>query len=179
MAWHRPILDIGGPLGDVDHPGDPSWPAGLTNTTLGLALAAPAPQRSSQILAELAPGLDEQRLIDRLVRHPHLRPVRELRDESGRDLLRRPTVPQAIDNELAKLTINSELAYLATASQFLGTAIRSPTPIVVSPPITADLSRNRGGRSAQLATNHRKRIATLKPSANLFALSQRQHPVRS
>lgn len=88
-------------------------------------------------------------------------------------------MPQAIDNELAKLTINSELAYLATASQFLGTAIRSPTPIVVSPPITADFSRNRGGRSAQLATNHRKRIATLKPSANLFALSQRQHPVRS
>ena len=48
------------------------------------------PQIAGQFLAQRAAGLHEQRQIDRLVRHAHLRIVRELFHQPTRDLLRRP-----------------------------------------------------------------------------------------
>src|SRR6516162_4777957 len=47
-------------------------------------------QIASQLLAQRAAGLHEQRLIDRLVRHAHLRIIGELAHQPTRDLLRRP-----------------------------------------------------------------------------------------
>lgn len=75
MARHRAVVDLGGPLGDVDHPRDPS-PA--IDAAALLAGGAPRAKASGQLTALLAPALDEQRLVDRLVAHPHLRVVREL-----------------------------------------------------------------------------------------------------
>ena len=60
----------------------------------GLALARPAgaprAQRDlpGQLRAQMPPRLHIDRLVDRLVTHPHLRPVGELFFESGGDLLR-------------------------------------------------------------------------------------------
>ena len=73
VTGNGPIGDLGGPLGDHHHVGDLSAPMLPT-----LALA-PGPTRS-QIMAQLAlqfaPARDEERLIDRLVAHSHLRVVR-------------------------------------------------------------------------------------------------------
>ena len=78
MAGHGAVVGFGGTLRDRDHARDPAW-SDTVRIAAWLAFGAPAAQIGRQVLAELASGLDEQRLIDRFVRHPHLRPVRELR----------------------------------------------------------------------------------------------------
>ena len=57
------------------------------------ARPAPGPaaaQVAGQLLAQRPAGLHEQRQVDRLVRHPHLRVVGIARRQPTRDLLRRP-----------------------------------------------------------------------------------------
>src|SRR5438552_12387804 len=70
------IGDLGGPFGDHHHVADPT----LTDTTFRIGLGATHRPTSSQarmqLLAERSAALHEQRLIDGLVRHAHLRVVR-------------------------------------------------------------------------------------------------------
>ena len=70
VAGHGPVVGLGGPFGDVDHPHDlrprrrhpASWSASGT----------PCTQARGEFFAQLTFGLDEDRLVDRLMRHPPL-----------------------------------------------------------------------------------------------------------
>ena len=84
MAGHRPVVGFGGPFGDHHHVRDL---AASFDAALGAALGSPGAQTAVQLAAQLAAALHEQRLVDRLVGHPHLRPVRELEAKHRRDLL--------------------------------------------------------------------------------------------
>src|SRR5262245_2949182 len=64
VSRHGPISDLGGPLGDVHHAGDL---AGADGSTLRPPPGATRPQARSEFFAQLALGLDIDRLIDRLV----------------------------------------------------------------------------------------------------------------
>ena len=74
MSGHGPVVGLGGALGNVDraaqlaltvHHRQPSWSA-----------VRPArPQELGELFAKRATGLDEQREVDGLVRHAHLRLV--------------------------------------------------------------------------------------------------------
>ena len=89
MAGHRAVLGLGGPFADVDRP------AQLALTVHHRVARRPTgrvarSQIASQFLAQRAAGLHEQRQIDRLVRHAHLRIVGIRLHQPTRDLLRRP-----------------------------------------------------------------------------------------
>ena len=73
VPGHRPVVGLGGPFGDVDAcraagPDRCSW-----STPRGRRVACPRRRYVGQFLAQRAAGLHEQRQVDRLVRHLHLR----------------------------------------------------------------------------------------------------------
>jgi hypothetical protein len=96
MPGHRPVGGLGRAGGDVQpQPG----PVGTHRPTGGRARSAGRPTGAQRHLpGQLGPqvpaGLQVDRLVDRLVRHPHLRPVGELDTKPGGDLLRGPPSPQ-------------------------------------------------------------------------------------
>ena len=92
VPGHRPVFDLGGPLADHDHARDPAPCA--HGCGVGRRMARPVRRQRSQLPAQRAAALHIQRLVDRLVRHPHLRMVRELGFQPGADLLRGPVLPQ-------------------------------------------------------------------------------------
>ena len=65
MAGNGPVLDLGGPLGDVDHP-EILRCAGLS-PAVGAAPGSTRTQACRQLFAQLAFGLHEDGLVDRLV----------------------------------------------------------------------------------------------------------------
>jgi hypothetical protein len=75
VARYGTISDCGGAFGDVDHAGDP---APSFDAAALLADGSSRPQTSGQLTLQLAPSLHEQRLVDRLVAHPHLRVIGEV-----------------------------------------------------------------------------------------------------
>ena len=72
-----------------------SCPTRPPGTAVRVGDVADGPSAGRQQLApQCAPALDVQRLIDRLVRHPHLRIGRMIVAQPGRDLLGRPALAQ-------------------------------------------------------------------------------------
>ena len=76
----------------ITMPGD--LPAPLAVLAPRPAQRPPGPQARRQLPAQRPAALHVERLVDRLVRHPHLRIVRELPPQPSRDLLRRPVLLQ-------------------------------------------------------------------------------------
>src|SRR5664279_5075692 len=72
VARNGTIVCFGRPLGDHDHPRQA--PA-LLRPALAAAGGASGTQTAGELPAQLAAALDEERLVDRLVAHPHLRVV--------------------------------------------------------------------------------------------------------
>ena len=102
MPGHRPVGGLGGPVADHHHvlelPGagmpGPPWPA-----------HRPArPQAGGQLPAQSAPALHIQRLVDRLVGHPHLALVGEPRGQGVADLPRRPLLAFSQSSTCARST---------------------------------------------------------------------------
>jgi hypothetical protein len=77
MAWYGPIFDVRWAFTDVEHRWDVTL-AGAIRLTSGSAGAVSQPQIAGQFLAEGSTGLHEQRRVDRLARHAHLRIIRKL-----------------------------------------------------------------------------------------------------
>src|SRR5215213_4416993 len=74
MSWDRPVICLGGALGDVEDPRPATTAIGQPGA-LRTPDHPPGPQMSGQLPASCASGLDEQGAVDRLVRHLHLQVV--------------------------------------------------------------------------------------------------------
>jgi len=86
MAGNCPVVDLGRALGDRHHVGE-----NASRPHMRRAAAHPArAQATGQLAAQLTTALDEERLVDRLVAHPHHRIVWELEAQAAGDLLGRP-----------------------------------------------------------------------------------------
>jgi hypothetical protein len=81
------VVCLGGAFGDHHHVGDPAAP--LVVFAVWFPDRSAGAQMLRQLLFQAAAGLDIERLVDRLVGHPHLRIVREVEHQSPGDLLRR------------------------------------------------------------------------------------------
>src|SRR5512139_1128485 len=89
MPRHSPVLDFSGPLADHHLLGD--MPARLApRPSAWHPQGASGPQTRHQFTLERTATLDEQRLIDRLVRDPHAFIIREIQREAIGDLLGAP-----------------------------------------------------------------------------------------
>ena len=89
---------------------------------LGFAAGPAGAQRLVDLLGQLALGPDVEGLVDRLVRHPHLRIVREVPFQPSRDLLGTVPLGQAFH----------DLGEQSTARHQLGRPA-GPTPVLVDP----------------------------------------------
>src|SRR5215831_21170709 len=69
MTGHRPIFCLGWPLSDRHRPGDPAMVGGLLRVMARAAHPASTPEVLQQLFLQSPTGLDEQRAVDRLVRH--------------------------------------------------------------------------------------------------------------
>jgi hypothetical protein len=84
MAGDRAIGDLGRPLADHDHVDDS--PVGLGSGPRP-PLGPPGPQAAAQLASQFASPLNEQGLVDRLVRHMHHRITRIHPAQPASDLL--------------------------------------------------------------------------------------------
>ena len=86
VAGHRTVLDLCGPVADHQHRvGEPV--SALIGGTVRFASRAPRPKHLCHFAFESTAGLEVQRLVDRFVAHPHAFIVREILDQTMRDLL--------------------------------------------------------------------------------------------
>ena len=145
VAGNGAVGDLGGALGDRHHVGDSAL-AGRA-APAACVCRAPRPQVAGQVLAEPAPGLHVERLVDRLVGDAHLRIVGIIELQSGRNLLRRePPLKHPGDRRRSRGTAPASkvLARRPHAGAVVGP--RCPVASCVPPP--ADLAADRRRRSA-------------------------------
>ena len=93
MPWHGAVRGLRRAVADQDHVPQPASTR-MLRALVRASLRAPGPQAGRQLLAQRPAGLNEERPVDRLVRHAHLQVVRIVADEARRDLLRRPVLQQ-------------------------------------------------------------------------------------
>ncbi len=115
VTGHGTVVDLGGPLAYGDGADDlaPSVPVGAVRSW-----AASDPARAEmggELFGQHPSGLHEQRQIDRLVRHPHLRIIGERPAEPACDLLGRPVQCELAGHELAQPPVGGEPAHLRSA----------------------------------------------------------------
>jgi hypothetical protein len=181
VPGHRPVLDLGRPLTDHDHVRDPA--AALIGAAFRAPDRPPGPQTRGQLPAQRPTGLDIQRLVDRLVRHVHLRPVSELGSQRGRDLLRRPAITQHRLHPLTQLCVDHQLGRLRSPRVVLSAPLRPRGPVVqpgvMRAPVPGDLAGDRRAMSAQPTGDHRRAQASGKPERDLLTLGEGQEPPRA
>src|SRR6266545_6480611 len=122
------VLDLGRPLADVDHVGNPA--AALVGFPPRLAQRPTCTKMNRELTAERASALNVDRLIDGLVRHPHLRVVGELAAQFNSDLARAQSLHQFGLHETAQLEIAAQLGRLRSTGIELGSALGVAGPIV-------------------------------------------------
>src|SRR3954447_15995093 len=99
-------------------------------------------QIAGQFLPQRTPGLHEQREVDRLVRHAHLRLVGELLHQPTRDLLRRPTHLELRLDDRSEPTTHRELGWLRSPSSTYRVPLRSTGSIAAHAAVTRDFPRD-------------------------------------
>src|SRR3712207_223269 len=135
MTRHRAVLDLGRTVADEDHVLDPGLP--LLSAAVRLAERTAGAQTLRQLTPQGAAALDVDRLVDRLVRHPHLRLIRELLAEPPSDLLgavlavesglHLPTQPR-VDGDLRRPTTGPSPRIGSDLSDMRGVGPRHPPP---------------------------------------------------
>ena len=85
IALHRPVIGLGGALGDADGVPEAAL-AVLGGQCLRAAPGAAGAQAAGQLRAQRAPGLHEQRQVEGLAGHAHLRIIAIARRQPARDL---------------------------------------------------------------------------------------------
>lgn len=174
VARHGPVLCLGGSLADVDHRSDLA-----AASVIGTAASRPAgglapPQVTGELFAQRAAGLHEQRQVDRLVRHLHLRTVGKGLRQPTRDLLGRPAQLQLGLHQCAQLRVHRQLRWLRSTSSLQRGSVSNDRPVAASTTVAGDLSRHRRRRPPQASRNGSQRLARSDPSGDLLALSQAQ-----
>jgi hypothetical protein len=84
VPGHGPIGDRRRSLADVDHVAQPS--ATFIRTAMRLAQGPPGPQAGMQLATQIPFALNVNRLIDHIVRHPHLRIIGKVQPQPASDL---------------------------------------------------------------------------------------------
>ena len=141
----------------------------------GRRWAASATQAARQLTAELAPTLDEQRLVNRLVAHLHHRIIRELETQSRRDLLRTPQLLEPrrdLDYEPRMF----QLRPLRPSNGLSSSTVCPPGPVVGDSAIGRDLPGDSRGSPAELASDRRHRLAARQAHQDVLGSSALSRP---
>lgn len=142
VAGDGPVVGLGGAFADQDHVADlrPRRPPRLAPVPTDRAAGA---EVFVQVSAQVPAALDEQGLVDRLVRHVHLRPVRERPGQVITDLLRGP-VPHQPQLDLQRKLDPVKLPGLRAPRSNTALLLRRVRPVVpASCSVPAELATDR------------------------------------
>src|SRR5664279_629945 len=160
------------PLADVHHA--PDLPLTARGTRPVDTLGPSLPQRQLQLGPQLTAGLQVQRLIDRLVGHPHLRIVGMSHHEPGTDLLRRPFPCQPTVHLVMQPPGRHELVFPGSRPLRITTILRTNNPIRIRTTIPLDLLRNRRVMTTREPPDITRRIPLRDTSGNQLPLLNNQ-----
>jgi len=116
---------------------------------LGPADGTGPSQTQQQLALRRTARLDEQGLVDRLVRHPAGVILRTAELLPASDLLGRPVLAELARDELAQRWVQSELAPLRASGVIPRSPVSLSSAISASPAMTRYLATDRRGRPAQ------------------------------
>ncbi len=173
MAGHRAIGGLGRALRDVDHVGDAVL--ALAGLAARLAQRPAGAQTPRQLAAQRAARLHVQRLVDRLGRHPHLRPVGELDPQPTGDLLGRVATREILLDLRPQRQVDLKLRRLGAARAPVGRRVRAGGPVAAAAiGVAPQLARDRRGRPAEAPRYAADRLAARSRERDLLALCKRQ-----
>ena len=144
----------------------------------GPSLRATGAQTAGQFAAQLAAALHVQRLVDRLVRHPHLRIVGKLDAQPPGDLLRATTTARDPRPPAAQRRVRRQLRHLRPPSPRHRPAVRSDRPIAAPAAVRGDLPDTVDAARPKPPADRRERQPGCKPDPDLDPFLERQ-PDRS
>src|SRR4030095_3030430 len=140
---------------------------------------AMSPQVLSQLFLKRPAGLDEQRAVDRLVRHPKRLIFGVGTVQPPGDLLRRPVVPQLPVHDAAQVRVCGELTRLGAQRSTPGLSIRGFRSVWTRATVASHFTTDRRGCPTEAAADLAKRVTVHQAAGNLLALRQRQRPSRT
>src|SRR5689334_17250562 len=125
-----------------------------------------------QLFFQSSAALDEQRAVNRFVRHPHtVIGGKGLGKPSG-NLLWRPVPAQLAGHQLPQSSVPRQLACLGTSGFTPGALIGFERPITTSAAMTAHFPTDARSRSPQLRCNLTQRAARTQPPRDLLPLGE-------
>src|SRR5690606_29007085 len=147
--------------------------------TLGRAVLMPPDwPLGAQVLLQLAfqhpARLDEQRLVDGLVRDPHARTHRVTLGEVTRDLLRRPVVGQLARHANAQLLVLGQQARAPPARAAPGSVVGIYRTIMPHTLVAFHLTTDARRRPLELTGDLPQGFTARQPPGDLLPLNQRQ-----
>src|SRR5690348_10309101 len=150
MPWNGTILGLRGTFPDRDHVTDLTSPWPRIGVMAAATQGAAAAKVRSKLFFQHSARLDEQALVDRLVRHSHTLIVAELPCKPAGDLLRRPLQLQLLCNQCSQAWMSGQMALLWPHRSIPGALISDLSS--VAPPLRAvarNLAADRRRRSAK------------------------------
>ena len=139
------------------------------------ALDAAGAQTPGQFATQLTAALDEERLIDGLVAHPHHRIVWKLEAQPAGDLLGRPPLLEPLGDLVGQRALD-ELGGLRAPGPVLGALMGPPRPIAAASMFAADLSRDGRDGSTDGPRDHREALVALETGPDFLPLAHGQMP---
>lgn len=139
---------------------------------LGTAQGPPLAQASRKLLAKGPSALDEQRHVDGLVGHPHLRIMGESAGHPVGDLLRRPALFQSAFHHTAQLRTPGQLGRPRTSSSPSSRGLSVTGPVAVPAPVGGHLSRDRREGAPESRRHLAERLPGHQSPRDLLAFSQ-------
>src|SRR5271155_3101789 len=127
IAGYRPVGDLRWALADVDHVQDAA--AAFIGASLWFASRAPGAQVFMQLTAQAATALHINRLIDRLVGHPHLQIIGKVPGQPSGDLLETVLVVESSLHLIVEPLVEGQLARPGPTRPLLSTRLRRTGPI--------------------------------------------------
>jgi hypothetical protein len=178
VSWHGPVGDLGGPLADRHHVRDPAPPFMLAAAAMRLAQGSASTQIFREFLTKFASGLDEHRLVDGLVRHPHRLIIGEVQSQGPRDLLRAVPAAQPIVHFLSQPRVRPQLGRLRPGRPPLGPTLRHRRQIlpITAAPVAADLPADRARITTEPASDLRLTQPGPQPDHDLLTFGMGQEP---
>ena len=133
----------------------------------------------AQFAPQRPPRLDEEREIDRLVRHAHRQIIRIGAAQPPRDLLRRPPLLELFLDHITQRRFERQLAALRPPCPAPRRLIGVVRPVALAAPVTADLPRNRAVTAPDPRRDRPTALTARQATRDLLTLPLRETPLRA
>src|SRR4029077_241025 len=180
MTGHGTIFCLSGALSDRNRIADLSAPWAVVGVTAAAPQRTTAAQVRGKLFSQYSARLDEQALVDRLVRKPHTFIVAIFPCKPSGNLLRRPLQLQLLGDQAGQLRISGQVAWLWPERSIPCPLIRSVRSIAPRQRgVAGDLSADGRGRSSEASRDVADPLVSPPPPRDLLTLGESQGEPRA